>query len=108
MVSRQERAENRRSDTGHSMPGIYLTRVGATRPGRNHDHHRTESTPKAPGISQAATGTRGLPIGRPTALTDSQVRQAQQLRASGEPIPEIAATLGVSRATLYRALAERD
>jgi hypothetical protein len=41
-----------------------------------------------------------------TNRTDSQIRQAEQLRASGEPVPEIAATLGVSRATLYRALAE--
>ncbi|OBF96450.1 resolvase [Mycobacterium sp. 852002-51152_SCH6134967] len=56
--------------------------------------------------AKSARKARGLPIGRPKALTDSQIRQAEQLRASGEPVPEIADTLGVSRATLYRALAE--
>ena len=57
--------------------------------------------------SKSARKARGLPIGRPKALTDRQVRQAEQLRATGEPVPEIAKTLGVSRATLYRVLAER-
>jgi DNA invertase Pin-like site-specific DNA recombinase len=56
--------------------------------------------------SKSARKARGLPIGRPPKLTDHQIRQAEQLRASGEPVPEIAATLKVSRATLYRALAE--
>jgi hypothetical protein len=32
--------------------------------------------------------------------------QAEALRASGEPVPVIAETRGVSRATLYRTLAE--
>mgnify|MGYP003607611305 CR=1 FL=1 len=58
--------------------------------------------------SKSARRARGLPIGRPQKLTDSQIRQAEQLRAGGEPVPEIATTLGVSRATLYRALAERE
>jgi DNA invertase Pin-like site-specific DNA recombinase len=58
--------------------------------------------------SKSARKARGLPIGRPKALTDSQIRQAEQLRANGEPVPEIARTLKVSRATLYRALAERE
>lgn len=58
--------------------------------------------------AKSARKARGLPIGRPKALSDLQIRQAEQLRASGEPIPEIAATLGVSRATLYRALADRE
>lgn len=58
--------------------------------------------------AKSARQARGFPIGRPKALSDSQIRQAEQLRASGEPIPEIAATLGVSRATLYRALAQSD
>lgn len=57
--------------------------------------------------AKSARQARGLPIGRPKALSDSQIRQAEQLRASGEPIPEIAKTLNVSRATLYRALAEK-
>lgn len=57
--------------------------------------------------SRSARQARGLPIGRPKALTADKVRQAEQLRAAGEPMPEIAKTLGVSRATLYRTLADR-
>lgn len=56
--------------------------------------------------AKSARKSRGLPIGRPKALTAAQVRQARQLRDGGEPVPEIAETLGVSRATLYRVLAE--
>ena len=40
-------------------------------------------------------------------MTADQIRQAEALRASGEPVPVIAETLGVSRATLYRTLAEQ-
>lgn len=57
--------------------------------------------------SKASRKARGLPIGRPKVLTDGQIRQAEQMRSAGEPVPEIAKTLGVSRATLYRTLAER-
>jgi DNA invertase Pin-like site-specific DNA recombinase len=57
--------------------------------------------------AKAARKSRGLPIGRPRALTPDQIRQAEALRATGEPIPVIAETLGVSRATLYRTLAEQ-
>lgn len=57
--------------------------------------------------AKAARKARDLPIGRPRALTADQIRQAEALRASGEPVPVIAETLGVSRATLYRTLAER-
>lgn len=56
--------------------------------------------------AKAARKDRGLPIGRPKALTADKVRQARQLRDAGEPMPSIAETLGVSRATLYRTLAE--
>ena len=33
---------------------------------------------------------------------------ARRMRASGEPVPTIASTLGVSRATVYRAIAEHE
>ncbi|MGC4963286.1 recombinase family protein [Gordonia sp. DT218] len=46
-------------------------------------------------------------VGRPRALDDDQVAVAQQMRADGQRVPTIASALGVSRATLYRSLAER-
>lgn len=58
--------------------------------------------------SRASRKARDLPIGRPKKLTADQIRQAEALRASGEPVPVIAETLGVSRATLYRTLAEKE
>ena len=58
--------------------------------------------------SRAARKARDLPIGRPRALSPDQIALAERMRASGEPVPVIAQTLGVSRATLYRTLAERD
>lgn len=54
--------------------------------------------------AKAARKARDLPMGRPKALTPAQVRQAEAMRASGEPVPEIAATLGASVATVYRVL----
>lgn len=55
--------------------------------------------------SRAARKARDMPIGRPRALTADQIALAERMRASGEPVPVIAETLGVSRATLYRTLA---
>ncbi|ATD71235.1 MULTISPECIES: recombinase family protein [Gordonia] len=46
-------------------------------------------------------------VGRPRVLDDEQVLRAEQMRAAGESVPRIAQALGVSRATLYRTLAER-
>jgi len=57
--------------------------------------------------SKAARKARGLSIGRPRALRPDQVATATRLRASGEPVPVVAEMLGVSRATLYRVLAEQ-
>jgi DNA invertase Pin-like site-specific DNA recombinase len=56
--------------------------------------------------AREARRARGQSIGRPKALTDEKVALAQRMHASGEPASTIADTLGVSRATLYRALAE--
>ncbi|MCV7223634.1 recombinase family protein [Mycolicibacterium elephantis] len=58
--------------------------------------------------AKASRKARDLPIGRPRKLTPGQIRQAETLRANGEPMPVIAETLGVSRATLYRTLAEKS
>jgi DNA invertase Pin-like site-specific DNA recombinase len=52
-----------------------------------------------------ARRTRGQSIGRPKALDQSKMALAQRMHASGESASTIAATLGVSRATVYRVLA---
>jgi DNA invertase Pin-like site-specific DNA recombinase len=49
---------------------------------------------------------RGQAIGRPKALDKSKSELACRMHASGESASTIAATLGVSRATVYRVLAE--
>jgi DNA invertase Pin-like site-specific DNA recombinase len=58
--------------------------------------------------AKSARKARGLPIGRPKALDTDQIALAERMRASGEPVPVIAEALGVSRATLYRTLAEQS
>lgn len=58
--------------------------------------------------AKSARKARGLPIGRPKALDADQIALAERMRASGEPVPVIAETLGVSRATLYRTLAAAE
>jgi DNA invertase Pin-like site-specific DNA recombinase len=55
-----------------------------------------------------ARRARGQAIGRPKALDTSKAALAQRMRASGEDVNTVAATLGVSRATIYRALAELE
>ncbi|MCV7210172.1 helix-turn-helix domain-containing protein [Mycolicibacterium canariasense] len=41
-------------------------------------------------------------------MTEDAVWQARVLREAGEPVERIAVTLGVGRATLYRALRDDD
>lgn len=57
--------------------------------------------------SRASRKARDLPIGRPKKLDDKKAALARRMRDNGEPVPTIAETLNVSRATLYRYLAER-
>jgi DNA invertase Pin-like site-specific DNA recombinase len=52
-----------------------------------------------------ARRARGQAIGRPKVLDKSKAALAQRMHASGESASTIAATLGVSRATVYRVLA---
>lgn len=53
---------------------------------------------------KAAKG-RGVKLGRPSALTEQQIKMARSLKAAGDlSSSEIAKQLGVGRATLYRAL----
>ena len=56
--------------------------------------------------AREARRARGQSIGRPKALTDAKSALAQRMHASGESASTIASTLGVSRATVYRVLAE--
>jgi DNA invertase Pin-like site-specific DNA recombinase len=56
--------------------------------------------------AREAHRARGQAIGRPKVLDASKVALAQRMHASGESTSTIAATRGVSRATVYRVLAE--
>jgi DNA invertase Pin-like site-specific DNA recombinase len=51
---------------------------------------------------------RGQHIGRPKALDEKRAALAQRMHSNGESASMIAATLGVSRATVYRVLAEQS
>jgi DNA invertase Pin-like site-specific DNA recombinase len=54
----------------------------------------------------AAAKGRGRPLGRKPALSPGQVEHARLLTAEGEPVKQVARTLKVHRATLYRAAAK--
>src|SRR6476659_559244 len=56
--------------------------------------------------SRDARRARGQSIGRPKSLDESKVALAQRMHTSGESASTIASALGVSRATVYRVLAE--
>jgi DNA invertase Pin-like site-specific DNA recombinase len=53
-----------------------------------------------------ARQARGQHIGRPKALDGKKSALAQRMHANGESASTIANALGVSRATVYRVLAE--
>jgi DNA invertase Pin-like site-specific DNA recombinase len=57
--------------------------------------------------AREARRARGQHIGRPRALDKSKAALAQRMHATGESASTIATALGVSRATVYRVLAER-
>ena len=56
--------------------------------------------------AREARRARGQSIGRPKVFDKSKAALAQRMHASGESASTIAGTLGVSRATVYRVLAE--
>jgi DNA invertase Pin-like site-specific DNA recombinase len=56
--------------------------------------------------AREARRARGQHIGRPKALDKSKAALALRMHTSGESASTIANTLGVSRATVYRVLAE--
>lgn len=51
---------------------------------------------------------RGLPVGRPRALSERQREQAVTLYVAGESVPDIARSFGVGRDVVYRVLRERE
>jgi DNA invertase Pin-like site-specific DNA recombinase len=57
--------------------------------------------------AREARRARGQSIGRPKALDKSKAALARRMHSSGESASTIATTLGVSRATVYRVLAEQ-
>lgn len=57
--------------------------------------------------AREARRARGQSIGRPKALDAKKAGLAQRMHTSGESASTIANTLGVSRATVYRVLAEQ-
>jgi DNA invertase Pin-like site-specific DNA recombinase len=57
--------------------------------------------------AREARRARGQHIGRPKALDAKKTGLAQRMHASGESASTIANALGVSRATVYRVLAEQ-
>jgi DNA invertase Pin-like site-specific DNA recombinase len=58
--------------------------------------------------AREARRARGQSIGRPRALNKSKAGLAQRMHASSESLGTIATTLGVSRPTVYRVLAEQN
>jgi DNA invertase Pin-like site-specific DNA recombinase len=58
--------------------------------------------------AREARRARGQAIGRPKALDKSKSELARRMHASRESAGTIATTLGVSRATIYRALAQDE
>ncbi len=58
--------------------------------------------------ARQAARLRGRHTGRPPKLTAAQVRQIQALRNGGESISELVRSYGVSRATIYRAIAAAE
>lgn len=58
--------------------------------------------------AREARKARGQAIGRPKALDAQNTALAQRMHAAGEPATTIAAALGVSRATIYRAVSQHS
>ena len=80
--------------TGKMLAAIFAALAGYE---RELMHERASA-------ARAAARSRGQRTGRPTRLSDDQARQVRSLRAGGEAVTALAATFGVSRATIYRAL----
>lgn len=84
--------------TGRMLAGIFAALAGYE---RELMHERAA-------VAREAARLRGRHTGRPARLSIDQVRQVRALRAGGEPISDLVASFGVSRATIYRALQRPD
>ena len=71
------------------------------------EYERTLIAERATAAREAARA-RGRQVGRKRAIDQPKIEQARILRAGGQTIAEICATLGVSRATLYRSLGDAE
>ncbi|WP_040510982.1 recombinase family protein [Gordonia soli] len=85
-------------DPGGAMIVAVLASLGEL-----DDERRRRRRPRHSGSRVRSASSH---IGRPRALDPEQIEQARRMRAAGDPVPAIARALGVSRATLYRTLAE--
>lgn len=70
--------------------------------------YEVELTSERAAEARAAAAARGKQTGRPKALTADQVRQVRSLHAGGESVADLTRSFKVSRATVYRALAELE
>ena len=80
--------------TGKMLAGIFAALAGYE---RELMHERASA-------ARAAARARGQRTGRPARLSPDQARQVRALRAGGEAVTALAATFGVSRATIYRTI----
>ncbi|OBF58323.1 resolvase [Mycobacterium sp. 852002-50816_SCH5313054-b] len=65
-----------------------------------------ELGPERRSAAREARRVRGQSIGRPKVLDESKAALARRMHTQGEPATTIASALGVSRATVYRILAD--
>jgi transcriptional regulator of acetoin/glycerol metabolism len=72
------------------------------------DYVQTFAMPPAAGVLEDVTEAQRKQPGRSRKLDPNQFATARAALAAGQPVEQVAAAFGVSRATLYRHLAEHD
>jgi len=98
---------------------LRVLRASPNRCARRPDHQtpqRARPPPHRPArrlrerrsAAREARRARGQSIGRPRKLDEKKAALAQRMHAQGEPASTIAEALGVSRATVYRVIGDRD